>query len=45
MLMNDGLVVGFGPRDEILGKMKAAQAQTLAVAGSPPDQPAQIKKG
>jgi ATP-binding cassette, subfamily C, type I secretion system permease/ATPase len=47
MLMNDGLVVGFGPRDEVLRKMKAAQKQPqqLAVAGSLPDQSAQIKKG
>ena len=45
MLVNDGLVVGFGPRDEVLRKIKAAQTQTLAVAGSSPDQPSQIKKG
>jgi ATP-binding cassette subfamily C protein EexD len=45
MLMNDGLVVGFGPRDEILRKMKAAQEKTLTVAGSNPDQPAQLSKG
>jgi ATP-binding cassette subfamily C protein EexD len=45
MLMADGIVVGFGPRDEILGKMKAAQAQMQAVASSLPNQAAQIKKG
>jgi len=45
MLMNDGLVLGFGPRDEILGKMKAAQAQPLAVVESPPNQPTPTNKG
>jgi ATP-binding cassette subfamily C protein EexD len=46
MLMNDGLIIGFGPRDEILQtlqKMKAAQKQTLSVAGTKPEQPAQLK--
>jgi ATP-binding cassette subfamily C protein EexD len=45
MLMNDGLVVGFGPRDEVLQKMKATQTKSLPATGKLPGQPAQISKG
>jgi ATP-binding cassette subfamily C protein EexD len=45
MVLHEGLLVSFGPRDEILKKLQAAQAQTLTVAGNQPDQSAQISKG
>jgi ATP-binding cassette subfamily C protein EexD len=43
MFMNDGLVVAFGPRDDVFQQMKSFRTQTIA--GSQPNQPAQISKG
>lgn len=49
MLMKDGQLLAFGPRDEVLGQMQASKnqaqsAQKLPPARSQPDQPAQISK-
>jgi ATP-binding cassette, subfamily C, type I secretion system permease/ATPase len=49
MLMKEGQLLAFGPRDEVLGQMQAAKAQAqspqkLTAARSQPDQPAQISK-
>jgi ATP-binding cassette subfamily C protein EexD len=49
MLMKDGQLLAFGPRDEVLGQLQASKnqaqsAQKLTAARSQPDQPAQISK-
>ncbi len=46
MLMKEGQLLAFGPRDEVLGQMKAQaqSAQKLTVARGQPDQPTQISK-
>ncbi len=52
MLMNEGQVLAFGPRDEVLAQIKARQAQAqaqtgaqkLTVAHDQADQPTQISK-
>ncbi|MEM8661729.1 MAG: type I secretion system permease/ATPase, partial [Pseudomonadota bacterium] len=49
MLVNEGQVMAFGPRDEVLTKLNAANTQTkgaqaLAVAGGQAGKQAQIKK-
>jgi ATP-binding cassette subfamily C protein EexD len=47
MFMNEGLVVAYGPRDAILQKMQAMQAQAQKSKAAPgkTDQPTLIKKG
>lgn len=43
MVLHEGLLVSFGPRDDVLQKLQAAQ--TLTVAGNQPGHSAQISKG
>jgi ATP-binding cassette subfamily C protein EexD len=43
MLMKEGQLLAFGPREEVLGQMRA-QAQKLTVARGQADQPTQISK-
>jgi ATP-binding cassette subfamily C protein EexD len=49
MLMKEGQLLAFGPRDEVLGQIQASKtqaqsAQKLAAAGGQPSPPAQISK-
>ncbi|MEM1154283.1 MAG: ATP-binding cassette domain-containing protein, partial [Pseudomonadota bacterium] len=48
MVMNDGAIVAFGPRDEVLQRLQAIQAQgptPLSEDGRPGNQPTAINKG
>jgi ATP-binding cassette subfamily C protein EexD len=45
MLMNEGLVVAYGPRDDVLKKLQALQAKAPKAPRAPAEPPTRIGKG